>query len=178
MADTSHSIPSEAGLPAPRAAGAPSGPLLELRIHHFIDIIRDFGAGVEIRPHPYGHSGHRVAESIRNDPGIRIRILMGTDDICAGCQHLSGRRCTDVITHRADFASKEAFNDHIDQRILGVCGIRTGEVHTVARLCRVIDEYLAHINWIYEGNDAAHTALRAQHVRKGLENYRNRNALL
>jgi hypothetical protein len=76
---------------------------MELRIHHFYDIIRDFGIGKEIVPHPYGHSYHKSAWHIRNNPNIKIKIVMSVDDTCDGCVHIVHQQCSDVIHHRSDF---------------------------------------------------------------------------
>lgn len=144
---------------------------MELRIHHFIDIIRDFGIGKTIAPHPYGHSYHKAAECIREDPNIQIKIVLGKDDVCNGCSRLVKGYCTDTIGHRSDFTSKHAFNDHIDQRIIEKCGLEIGDTLTAMQFCEKIPAYVENIFWIYEGNDEEHTLAGKKNVLKGFQRY-------
>ncbi|WP_321372698.1 hypothetical protein [uncultured Draconibacterium sp.] len=97
---------------------------MKIRIHHFFDIIRDFGSGKEITPHPHGHSYHRIAKLIDNDATIEMELLIASDAICEGCSHLVNGICDDIITHRTDFSGKEDFNNHLDVRIMEVCGLK------------------------------------------------------
>ena len=146
-----------------------------LRVHHFFDIIRDLGASVALRPHPYGHAVHTVAEMIRADAHLRVEIVVGCDAVCEGCCHCVDGHCDDVITHRADFASKEAFNDHIDRRIMAVCGLCEGDILTAMALCRRAGPYVENMEDVYEGNDAWHTAERKRNVVVGLNVYAERH---
>ena len=144
---------------------------MDLKIHHFYDIIRDFGRGKEILPHPYGHSYHQIARMIRDNPGIQIRLVIGPDDICEGCEMLQEGRCIDSISHRRDFLSKEDFNDHIDRKIMKVLSLGEGDTLTPQELCLFAKSYLANIEWIYEGNDPEHTAERKKNVIAGFRYY-------
>ncbi len=151
---------------------------MDLRVHHFFDIIRDFGIGKDIIPHFYGHSYHKISQLIRNDPNIKIRIVLNIDDICNGCVHLVNNSCEDIITHRADFNSKEEFNDFIDKRIINKCEIKIGNILTPKELCEKAKEYLNYIFWIYKGNDIEHTKIRKMNFIKGLEYYKSKHLLL
>ncbi|MDD3648176.1 MAG: DUF1284 domain-containing protein [Candidatus Dojkabacteria bacterium] len=133
---------------------------MKLRIHHFFDIIKDFGSRRKLTPHSYGHSYHIVAQKIQVNPETNIKIVLGTDDICKGCKYIVNNHCEDTILHREDFTSKEKFNDHIDKRILKKCNIIVGDILTPVELCEKIPEYLDHIFWIYEGNNIEHTQVR------------------
>lgn len=148
---------------------------MELRIHHFFDIIRDFGISKEITPHHYGHSYHKIAWLIRNDPNIKIKIVLGADDICNGCVHLVNNHCDDTINHRSDFVSKDEFNNHIDRKFLDKCAINIGDILTPIQLCKKIQTYLDHIFWIYEGNNEEHTQIRKNNVIDGLKNYKSKH---
>jgi hypothetical protein len=148
---------------------------MQLRIHHFFDIIRDFGIGKEISPHPYGHSYHKIAKLIRDNPNIEIKIVLGTDDICNGCIHLANNHCNDTINHRSDFTSKEEFNNYIDKRILDKCAINIGDMLTPMQICKRISPYLENIFWIYEGNDEENTQTRKNNVINGLMYYKSRH---
>lgn len=148
---------------------------INLRIHHFFDIIRDFGRNTEFKPHPYGHSYPVLADIIWNNSGLRFIIISKCDDICIGCKHLTGNSCNDIIEHRKDFKSKEKFNEYIDNRIMKVCSIRENEMFSTIELCKKAALYLDNIFWIYEGNDYAHTQKRKKCVTNGLKMYFERH---
>lgn len=141
---------------------------MKLRIHHFFDIIRDFGSGKKIEAHPYGHAYHTVAELILNDADTKWQLVIASDETCDGCSHLINGVCDDVITHRNDFSGKEDFNNHLDKRIMGVCGFKESEKYSPKELCQRVHKYLINIEFIYAGNDLAHTNVRKQNVLKGL----------
>ena len=144
---------------------------IKLRVHHFYDIIRDFGSGKKIEPHLYGHSLHKIAELIRSKPSLKIKIIVDCDSICDGCSYYKDDHCDDVVTHREDFILKEEFNNYIDKRIMGKCQIKEGDVFTPIQLCQKAKCYLDNVDYIYLGNDEWHTKERKKKVIKGLNYY-------
>jgi len=148
---------------------------MKLRIHHFFDIIRDFGIGKKFDPHPYQHSYHKIATLIYNNPKLEIELVVDSDVVCEGCIHLTGGHCNDTISHRSDFTSKEAFNNHLDARIIDVCEIDVSKKYSPKQLVKMADIYIQNIRFIYEGNDAEHTEQRKQNVILGLEDYSARH---
>lgn len=144
---------------------------MKLRIHHFFDMIRDFGIGKQFDPHPYQHSYHKVAELILTDPDFNIEIAVGSDAVCKGCRHLVNSLCNDTISHRNDFTSKEAYNNYLDTRIIEVCEVDVSKKYSPKQLVKMADRYIQNISFIYEGNDAEHTEQRKQNVILGLEHY-------
>lgn len=144
---------------------------MKLRIHHFFDMIRDFGIGKQFDPHLYQHSYHKIAELIWADPDLEIEIIVGSDAVCEGCIHLTDGFCDDAISHRLDFTSKEAFNNHLDARIIDVCEIDVSKKYSPKLLLNLADCYIHNISFIYEGNDVEHTEQRKQNVIRGLEYY-------
>lgn len=145
--------------------------LIRLRIHHFYDIVRNFGIGKKIEPHPYGHSFHKIAQLIRSDPNLKIKIVVNCDSVCEGCSHYKGGHCDDVITHRRDFTLKEEFNNHIDERIMTKCQIKESDILMPIQLCQKAKCYLDNIEFIYLGNDEWHTRERKNNTVKGLKYY-------
>ena len=47
---------------------------IDLRIHHFFDIIRAFEKESIITPHPHQHSFHKIANLIRANSNLKIKI--------------------------------------------------------------------------------------------------------
>lgn len=144
---------------------------MKLRIHHFFDIIRDFGSGKKINPHPFGHVYHKIAEEIRNNPDLEFELVMAADDICAPCSHLISRVCDDVIAHRNDFNRKEDFNNHLDGQIMKLGGFEFEKTYTPKLIFAQAEKYVENIQEIYSGNDFEHTEIRKQNVLHGLKYY-------
>lgn len=144
---------------------------MKLRVHHFFDIIRDFGSGKEILPHPHGHGYHKIAEEIRVNPDMEFTLLVASDEICKGCSHLIDGICDDIITHRIDFKGKEDFNNHLDKQIMDVFGFEKTEKYSPKLLCKIAHKYLDKLEFIYSGNDAGHTQKRKENVILGLKYY-------
>jgi len=140
-----------------------------LRIHHFFDMIRDYGNDTVLEAHPFGHSYHIVGNDIFNNKIVRIKLTTENDDVCRNCVHLKGGKCRDVISHRSDFKNKEDFNTHIDNRIMKLMGYRDGQVLSVSDILSHADCYIANIFEIYDGNDTGHTELRKRSVEKGVQ---------
>lgn len=150
--------------------------MMKIKIHHFFDIIRDFGSGKEFNPHSYQHSYHKVAKTIWQNPNTEFEIVVGTDETCKGCIHLIGNSCNDIITHRKDFSLKEPFNNYLDNRIIEVCGIDISKKYTASSLLQFSEKYIENIEFIYEGNDQQHTAKRRENVVAGLKIYSSKSA--
>jgi len=150
---------------------------MRLRIHHFFDIIRDFGSGKKIVPHSHGHSYHTVAEQIRENANLELEVVIASDEICISCSHLIDGVCDDVITHRKDFKGKEEFNNHLDERIMQVCNLDGSAKYSPEVLCSIAPNYLKNIEYIYEGNDPEHTLERKKNVLNGLKYYTQKHVL-
>jgi hypothetical protein len=151
--------------------------MMKIRIHHFFDIIRDFGTGKEILPHPNLHSYHIVAKEILENPAAQLDLVTGADAVCKNCIHLKNGRCTDFITHRPDFSGKEDFNNYLDQRVIEICRIDTSKNYTPETLFQFAQNYLENIETIYEGNEMWHTQRRKENVVSGLNFYSEKHNL-
>ena len=119
--------------------------MTELRIHHFFDIIRDYGAGKTLCEHDYRHSYHLIGNEIYANRIDSIRLIVKNDDICRNCIMLRDGSCIDTITHRTDFTSKESFNNHLDKRIMERLGYTEGQVVPVTELIKNSYKYLYYI---------------------------------
>lgn len=144
---------------------------MKIRIHHFFDIIHDFGSNKEIVPHSYLHSYHKVAHEIRENANIEFEIVLGVDDVCERCIHLQNSGCDDLINHRKDFTEKEGFNNYLDKRIIEICAIQLSVKYSPIFLCEIAHKYIEKIEFIYQGNDKEHTLLRKRNVILGLKYY-------
>ena len=141
----------------------------DLRIHHFFDIIRDYGSVKLLQEHVYGHSYHLIGNEIFENRIKKIRLVIKNDDICERCKYLSFGECTDTIQHRSDFKCKEEFNNYLDTKIMNCMGYKEGQIVEINDIIDQSDKYLDSIFDIYAGNDIRHTEQRKQNVSSGIK---------
>jgi len=113
------------------------GEVIRIKPHHFLDIVRDFGAGVEFEPSPYGHAFHLVAEKVLADRHVMLELVLGIDRICEPCKNHVGGHCVDTTTTTGEVTSKEQWNLTIDTRLLEQLGLEEGTRIRADHLCRL-----------------------------------------
>jgi hypothetical protein len=145
-------------------------PLL-IKPHHFLDIIRDFGAGRVHTPHPYGHAVHLAAERIRRDRSILLRLTSGADFICASCRLLRNGRCTDSTDTPGRRVRKGAYNRLIDCRLFRRLDLHEGAQLRADEFCALALAGLDQINEIYREEKNEKTAWRAENLFRGLRSF-------
>ena len=150
---------------------------MNIRIHHFFDIIRDFGSEKKFDPHPYLHSYHNIAREIWENSDLEFEIVIKSDAVCTGCTQLRNTFCVDSISHRKDFTQKETFNNYLDNRIIAICQIHTSRKYSPKTLCEIAAKYIENIEFIYHGNDKEHTQLRKKNVILGLKYYSEKHGI-
>jgi hypothetical protein len=103
--------------------------MLQLRPHHLIDIIRNIGQKRPIEPHPYGHAQHIITQAILDGRVHEIRFIVGADDLCKPCIHLTGEGlCNDVLPQLEFRVLKQEYNDALDRRVLEFLDLEEGTV--------------------------------------------------
>jgi len=110
--------------------------------HHFLDIVRDLGAGIEFKPSPYGHAVHLVAEKVLADRQVMLELILGIDDICRPCKNHVDGHCIDTTTTTGKVTSKEEWNLTIDSRLLQRLGLDEGTHIRADYLCRLTRQRL------------------------------------
>ena len=117
--------------------------IMELRPHHILDIVKSYGAGSAFRPHPYGHAVHTVAKQILSDLEIKVRLIVGSDEICQPCIHLQpDGLCDDVLHQLNPPISKQTYNDDLDRRLLAYLGLTACTVMTVREYLTIINDHV------------------------------------
>lgn len=98
--------------------------MLKLRPHHFMDVIKLYGRGIDVFPDAaYHHDFYKVANTLIGHREALVTITLGADDICTPCRFLGNEgACRDGLGHIPGFASKQAWNDEIDRRICAFSG--------------------------------------------------------
>jgi hypothetical protein len=122
---------------------------MKLRPHHLLDIISDYGHGVEYTPHPYGHALHTVAAQVLNDLALEIEFVLTADAICAPCRHLQPNGlCDDVLSQLAEPVSKQAYNDALDSKLFPYLGIAPGARLTMRQFLERVRQHLPGIEQV------------------------------
>jgi len=113
--------------------------LMKLRPHHLLDIVTSHGHDVEFRPHPYGHAVHSVAEAVVSNTELRVRFVVGADEICLPCKHLgSDGLCDDVLSQVDPPISKQEYNDDLDRRLFAHMNLTPGTVMTIREFLEMV----------------------------------------
>lgn len=122
---------------------------MKLRPHHILDILRTFGNGIEIRPHPYGHNLHKVAEIILNNLETEITLVNSADEICIPCKHLGkDGLCLDVLAQLDTSPSKQKYNDQLDAELFTYFKLKEGSVITLREYLNLIKKDIPRLTGI------------------------------
>jgi hypothetical protein len=149
---------------------------LTMRIHHFFDIIRDLRTGSKIEANnSYKHSYHLVANTLRDSPDRKMRIVVDLDSICDGCIHNKDGKCDDPLTIKEGFTMKNDYNNYLDRRILEKLSLSEGDIVTPREICNSANIYIDNICQIYEIDPKEEIDARKKEFIEGLEFYSNHN---
>ena len=111
--------------------------LIRIKPHHFLDIVRDYGAGAELTPSPYGHAVHVVAEKVLADRRVTLDLVSGIDDICEPCKNHVDGHCIDTTTTTGEVTSKQEWDLTINTRLFERLGLEEGgRTHEIAQASR------------------------------------------
>jgi hypothetical protein len=114
---------------------------MELRPHHLLDILRDYGLGSKFEPSPYGHAVHTVAQDILADTSITVKFVVGADEICRPCKHLQPNgKCNDVL-RLSPPVSKQQYNDELDRQLLEYLELPEDMVITVREYFELVNRH-------------------------------------
>jgi hypothetical protein len=115
--------------------------IMKLRPHHIIDIISGHGKNIHYQPHHYGHSRHIAAPALLSDLDLKITLVLGADDICTGCKHLtSDGKCDDVLSQINPSPSKQAYNDVLDSRLFDLFSLNPGTILTTREFLEQVND--------------------------------------
>jgi hypothetical protein len=142
--------------------------IIELRPHHLLDIIRDYGDGIVYQPHEDGHALHLVAGEVLERLDQEIIFVIAADSICRPCRRL--RRdgsCADVLSQLAEPVSKQSYNDALDRRLWDYLELDRGNRLTVRQFLKQVSRRLAGLERLcaHPGEDEA---ARRAGMQKGL----------
>lgn len=151
-------------------------PAIQIKPHHFIDIIKLHGAGIScfVADETYGHDFYRIGNWILRARKVWFQVTVDGDAICVPCRHYSpdGRGiCADTISHIEGCSSKDEWNKELDRRIIRAAGLDTEISYTAETLCRILYEIRDAIFEIWREDDLEKTKQRYQLFCEGARQY-------
>lgn len=150
---------------------------LFLKPHHFLDILKLYGMGVEkfVPDKKYQHHFYKVGNAILKNPLAMVSLTVGVDDICKPCRFLKEKKCVDK-TKGFVYSSKEKWNRIIDKRILRRLDLKENDKMVAIELCQMIEKKLIAVDIakIWKEKPTAETKKRIKHFFIGLKKYMKR----
>ena len=123
----------------------------------------------------YKHSNHSVGNLLRDNPCVKMEIIVGLDSVCDGCIHNKDGVCDDPLTIKKGFTMKHDYNNHLDKRILEILQWSEGNKVTPKKICKSAYKYIDHIYQIYEIDPKEEIDARRKEFIEGLIFYSNHN---
>lgn len=116
-----------------------SKPMIRLRPHHLIDIIRNIGHERPVEPHPFGHAQHLITGMLLDGNNHEIMLVAEADDLCAPCEHLNDSgQCRHNLPQLEVNVSKQKYNDALDGRLFRFFELEPGSVISLRRFLVMI----------------------------------------
>lgn len=152
--------------------------MLPIKPHHFLDIIKLFGSGLDsfVPNVEYGHDFWKVGNEILKNPNIKLELTLDNDAICIPCKFSNGLICTGGTLADYKEISKDAWNKMIDQRLLVALGLENGTKISALALCRLAKEKITRENIfaVWKEKPIEITEKRANFLIAGIEKYLER----
>ena len=147
---------------------------VHIKPHHFMDIIKLHGAGIEefVPDINMGHDFYKVANKIMRDPSLKLILTVEGDDICLPCKKYKNC-CQDQISHIPGFKSKDDYNKLLDRRIIELYHLQE-EYYEARSLCALYYESSELIYEIWKEETAEAVDKRYALFVKGAEAYLNK----
>ncbi len=148
---------------------------LVIKPHHFLDIIKLYGAGVahftpDLR---YGHDFYRAANKILENPNVLIALTTGADDICYPCRFNKNGHCVDSMPEGSQVLSKDEWNRTIDARLLNALSLNEIDETEAIAFAAIAQEKLTSrvISEVWRERPRDETGKRIASLQKGLRKY-------
>jgi hypothetical protein len=163
----------------PRRIQVANSAVLTLKPHHFLDVLKLYGAGIRhfTPDKKYQHDFYSAGNVILENPSVEITLTTGPDSMCLPCVFLQNRRCADILVDFA-YTSKDDWNKTIDRRILTVLNLDEGDRRTALELCLLARTLLTpeQIVKIWRERSNVETERRVSLLLTGLDEYSTRHA--
>lgn len=148
---------------------------LLIKPHHFLDIIKLFGSGLEsfVPNLEYGHDFWKVGNKILENPNVQLELTLDNDAVCVPCKFSNGQICSGVTLADSKEISKDEWNKMIDRRLLKILGLEKGTKNSALELCKRAKEKIDRksIFVVWREKPVEITEKRANFLIAGIEKY-------
>lgn len=148
---------------------------LLIKPHHFLDIIKLFGSGLEkfVPNLEYGHDFWKVGNEILENPNVQLKLTIDNDAICVSCKFNNGLICSDVTSLDSKEFSKDSWNKIIDQRLLKILGLDKGAELSALEPCGLTKKSIsrADVFSVWKEKPFEITEKRANFLSLGIKKY-------
>lgn len=148
--------------------------VISIKPHHFLDIIKLYGSGIEIfKPdEEFYHDFYKVANLIVNDKNLKLKLTIQEDDICSPCKFIGiNGICKDRISPINGIVSKDEWNKVLDKRLIDFYELDLNYIYTSKELAAIFNDKMDKILEVWKEEDAE--KLKKRHILciKGIEKY-------
>ncbi|MEG0367639.1 MAG: hypothetical protein RR585_12435 [Coprobacillus sp.] len=130
--------------------------MIMIKPHHFMDIIKLYGAGIEVfvPDEKMGHDFYRVANEIINHSDIELMLTLDADDICQPCVQCQNGICDDGLPLQLGVPKKDDYNKMLDQRIVDLSQLNFHTTYIAKELCQqLLDKDIIKHVWLEEDDE-------------------------
>ncbi len=144
---------------------------ITIKPHHFMDIIKLYGSGIEVfvPDEKMRHDFYKIANAVIGNPNLCIHLTIEGDDICLPCKMYTGT-CTDTISHIPGISSKNDYNKSLDARILEFFQLEKPE-YTALELCQILYQSHEQIFRVWQEEEDQITKKRHRLFLQGAKKY-------
>lgn len=155
------------------AAARAEEALLRIKPHHFLDMIKLYGAGYEsfVPDETTGHAFYSVGNQILRDPRTKLRFTFACDDVCGPCKWRQGTLCTDAVSGLGAYRGKDAYNKMLDERLARLAGLKLDRIYTAEETCALLARHREAIFEVWSLEERARLEKRYELFCKGCEKY-------
>lgn len=134
---------------------------ITIKPHHFIDIIKLYGSGINtfVPDKKMGHDFYIIGNNILNNHHLVLKLTTDSDDICQPCCMHKGN-CIDTISHIQGFHLKNQYNQTLDNRIIALYQLDKNHLYTANELCSILLKKNHFIYQVWKEEDRAITEKR------------------
>lgn len=116
--------------------------MITIKPHHFMDIIKLYGSGIDIfvPDERMGHDFYKIANAIITHQEVFISLTIDADDICEPCRKCVQGVCCDNLPKELGNIKKDDYNKMLDQRILKYYNLNPKKQYTAFELCQMMSK--------------------------------------
>ena len=144
---------------------------MKIKPHHFIDIIKLYGSGLEVfvPDEKMNHDFYRVANELIRCPQTLLTLTIEADDICQPCYQCINGVCQDMIINTN--IKKDDYNKFLDQKIIEQLDLRCDCSYQADELCEIIYQHKEIIFDVWQQEEPAKRQQRFDLFVKGAMKY-------